>query len=136
MKKFFVISLVLLMCLCLIPGISAEKSNNEGVELETSIMTGVNVWFFGIYVDNVGEEVAHNVRLTDVTVDGNVIFNFQESKQYERDINPGAMTLLDPNSGVIGYGKFDLSMTITCDEGCTLTSSVEGFMFGPFYIIP
>ena len=135
-KKIFVLAMVVMICICFLPCVSAEKSNIEGVELETSIMNGINIWFFGIYVENIGDEIAHNVTLTEVTVEGNVIFNFQELKQYGKDLNPEQMTLLDPNSGVIGYGRFNLSMTVTCDEGFISTSSVQGFIIGPAYIIP
>ena len=136
MNKIFVLGVILIVSMCSIPIVTAESAGNSGPKLETSICTGFNSWVVQIFVENTGEEGAHNVTITDVSVEGNVILNFQESTVWSKDLLPGEMTILDPNSLIIGFGKFTVSMTVSCDEGSTSTSVVEGLIFGPFYFIP
>jgi hypothetical protein len=120
-----------------IPSISADNSFNEsGPELETYILSGFSLIFTKIHVENIGDETAHNVRISEVTIDGNVIFNFQESKLWSVDIEPGAIVILDPNNMIFGFGKFTISMTVICDEGASSTSTVTGLIFGPIVFIP
>ena len=99
-------------------------------------MTGFGTWIITIDVKNIGDTTAHNVTLTQVVTSGNLILNFQESTLWSVDLAPGEWTFLDPNSMTIGFGKFTISMTVTCDEGASSTSSVTGLIFGPLVFIP
>ena len=52
-----------------IPSISADNSFNEsGPELETYILSGFSLIFTKIHVENIGDETAHNVRISDVII--------------------------------------------------------------------
>ena len=135
MKKSILFLVVIISLFCL-PAVNSETPIDSEPELVTNIDTGLKMLVFEIFVENVGDETAHNVKLTDVSVEGNVIFNFQESTLWSEDLEPGGLTILDPNSMAIGFGKFSLSMTVSCDEGISSTSSVEGIIFGPIFFIP
>jgi len=112
------------------------KGNEPKPELETYIDTGFNLLLVKINVENIGDETAHNVTISNISVSGNVIFNFQKSKLWSVDLKPGEKTVLDPNSMMLGFGKFTILIEVTCDEGKYSESSVTGLIFGPFIIIP
>jgi hypothetical protein len=130
------------MCILLVilnaPSLSAETtSNTNGPELETYIIHSLNNWLVvRIHVENIGDATAHNVTITSVSIEGNVIFNFQKTTQWADDLEPGEIAILDPNSLIIGFGIFTISMTVSCEEGASSTSTVTGLIVGPFIFIP
>ena len=113
-----------------------DTGNTSSPELETYILTGVDTWLIKIHVRNTGDATAHNVTLTELNIVGPVIFNFQTSMMGAGDLEPGEMTILDTNSLLIGFGGFTISMTVSCDEGVSSTSSATGLIFGPLIFIP
>ena len=122
------------------PLATAENtSKNSGPEFEVglypSIGFGLSFHGFEISVKNIGDSTAHNVTLINLSIDGNVLYNNRVTK-WERDIEPGTTLLGSPNSLFIGMGRFTATMTITCDEGIIGTGSGNGFIFGPFIIVP
>ena len=127
--SFLIIGMVL-------PTITAENTIDSGPELESYIRNGFRIFTFQILVKNTGDETAHNVTITNATADGNIFFNFQESKLSGENLEPGKVTELGTNSMVLGFGNFSISITVSCDEGASSTSSVIGLIFGPFMIIP
>ncbi len=136
MKKIVIILIAFVIALMVTPSLTAELPIETGPRLETSILTGFNMFIFQIFVENTGDEIANNVTLTDVTVEGNILFNFQEANPWSENIAPGEKTILDPNSVAIGFGKFSVSMTVSCDEAVTSTSTVDGLIVGPVIFIP
>ncbi len=137
MRKIGVLFICCMLSMIFIPTSTSENINNEsGPELETHILTGFGTWIITIDVENIGDTTAHNVTLTQVVTSGNLILNFQESTLWSVDLAPGEWTFLDPNSMIIGFGKFTISMTVECDEGVSSTSSVTGLIFGPLFFIP
>ena len=137
MKKIVVLFICCMLSMIFIPITTSENINNEsGPELETHILTGFRALIITIRVENIGDTTLHNVKLTEVTTSNNVILNFQESTIWSVDLAPGEWTLLDPNSFIIGFGRFTISMTVECDEGASSTSSVTGLIFGPLFYIP
>jgi len=136
MKKTVIVAFVLVSSILLVPMTNSVQAIQSGPELESHIRNGFRVATFEILVKNIGDETAHNVRITDATVTGNIFFNFQESNLPSKDIEPGYTIDLDTRSLVIGFGNFTLSITVTCDEGASSTSSVVGLIMGPFMIIP
>jgi hypothetical protein len=137
MKKIIVLTLGFMVSMMLIPtAISESSANTSGPELESRISNGFGMGIIQIRVTNVGDSVAHNVTLSQITADGSVIFNYQESSLWSVDIASGEWSFLDPNSLIIGVGVFTISMTVACDEGASSTSEVTGLILGPFYFIP
>ena len=125
----------IVMILAFITPISAVQ-NSSGPELESYICNGFQVSNFHIYVKNIGDETAHNVHIINATVEGKIYFNFQSSHLSSVDILPDMAARLDTNSMVFGFGNFTLSITVSCDEGVTTTSSVVVLIIGPFILIP
>ncbi|VVB61112.1 Uncharacterised protein [uncultured archaeon] len=138
-KIIFLIAFCIITSLSL-PLVTAENTtNNTGPEFEvglyTSIGFGLSFHGFEISVKNIGDSTAHNVTLTNLSIEGNVIYNNRVTK-WERDIESGTTLLGSPNSLFIGIGRFTATMTVTCDEGIFGTGSGNGFIFGPFIIVP
>ena len=138
-KITFLIAICITTSLSL-PLVTAENTaNNTGPEFEvglyTSIGFGLSFHGFEISVKNIGDSTAHNVTLIDLSIDGNVLYNNRVSK-WERDIEPGTTLLGCPHNLFIGMGRFTATMTVICDEGIIGTGSGNGFIFGPFIIVP
>jgi hypothetical protein len=135
MKKI-IIPLFVVISMLILPMVFAENTIDSGPELESYIRNGFRISTFQIVVINIGDETAHEVKITHATVEGNIFFNFQESKLESEDLGPGEVIELDTNSLALGLGNFSISITVSCDEGASSTSSVIGLIFGPFMIIP
>lgn len=135
MKKILV-PLVVLSCILVYPISIAETIGDSGPELESYIYNGFQISTFNIYIENTGDATAHNVQIINATVEGNIFFNFQQTKLRSYDIEPGRAERISTNSMVFGFGNFTLSITVCCDEGATTTSSVVGLICGPFMLIP
>ena len=138
-KIIFLIATCIITSLSL-PLITAGNTvYNTGPEFEVGLYPGMgfglNFHSFEISVKNIGDSTAHNVTLINLSIDGNVLYNNRVTK-WERDIEPGTTLLGSPNSLFIGMGRFTATMTVTCDEGIIGTGSGNGFIFGPFIIVP
>lgn len=138
MKKKVLVVMCVMLSVLNIPLVDAETTSNmNGPELETYIIRGLINWFVvRIHVENIGDAIAHNVTITELSIDGYILFNFQTTTQWAEDLGPGEMTILDPNSLILGFGTFTISMTVSCDEGASSKSTVTGLIFGPFFFIP
>lgn len=138
-KKIVTVVIVVIFLVLSIPlviGGTEKMTGDPGPELDTYILSGFSFPCVNVHVRNIGDAIAHNVKITDITIEGIVILNFQKSKIWSVDLEPKEMTILDPNSMNIGFGKFTISMTVTCDEGTSSTSSATGLIFGPLVFIP
>ena len=123
-----------------LPLIAAESTaHSTGPEFEVGLYPGIGFGLgfhaFEITVKNIGDSTAHNVTLTDLKIEGNVIYNNRITHWY-RDVDPGVTLLSAPNSLFLGMGRFTATMTVTCDEGVTGTGSGNGFILGLFVLIP
>ena len=119
MKKI-IIPLFVVISMLILPMVFAENTIDSGPELESYIRNGFRIFTFQILVKNTGDETAHNVTITNATADGNIFFNFQESKLSGENLEPGKVTELGTNSMVLGFGNFSISITVSCDEGLEL----------------
>jgi hypothetical protein len=137
-KITFLIAICITTSLSL-PLITAESTaNNTGPEFEIGLYPGIgrglNFQGFEISVKNIGNSTAHNVTLTNLSIEGNVIYNNRVTKWY-RDIEPGTTLLGYPHNLFLGMGRFTATMTVTCDEGITDTGSGNGFIFGTLIFV-
>ena len=136
MKKTVIYATIVIISICLIPVIPAEYSMESQPELETYVITGLGSWVIKIHVKNTGDSIAHNVSIKEIEIEGHALINFQESTLWSVDLAPGEWTILDPNSLIIGFGMFTISLMVSCDEESSSTSSVTGILCGPFFFIP
>lgn len=135
MKKKMVLFMVL-GCMLILPVGSADIMSDSGPELETYFHTGFDVLAFQIIVKNTGDETAHNVTITNASAHGGILFNFQEAKMWSEDVEPGGRIFLDTNGMAFGLGVCSVSITVSCDEGISSTSSAVALCIGPLFIIP
>jgi hypothetical protein len=136
MKKIIIVSIVCLMFWQGLPILIAEHTMKEsGPEFEVGLWTCISVEGPEIYVKNIGDATAHNVTLTDLAINGFVVYN-NRITHWRRDVEPGHALLDYPNSLFIGFGIFSASITVTCDEGVTGTGSGNGIIIGPLIFVP
>jgi len=135
-KPITPLGVIIIFLLMLIPTIYAFEPIDDEPELETYIYSGFHIFSFRIHVENTGTATAHNVKITDITTNGSIYYNFQPAKMKEYDVNSGMATALETRSMAFGLGNFSVSMTVSCDEGMSSTSSVIGVIIGPFIFIP
>ena len=106
----------------------------QGPILEAEIQPNIGVFFIDVHVDNVGDQPAHNVTISDTSFEGFVIYNHHDYI-IEDVLNPG-----ETRHGSIGiffgWGKFTVTLTITCDEGISANISANGYALLIFCFIP
>ena len=136
MKKTAIMAIILLMCGQVLPFCIAENSVNEpGPEFEVGLATCISIHGPEISVKNIGDAIAHNVKLIDLTIQGFVVYNNRVTS-FRDEVEPGHTAFSYPNSLFVGFGIFRATMTVTCDEGVTGTGSGNGIIFGPLIFVP
>ena len=107
--------------------------NSEPI-LKIEINPKINVLSIYYSVLNIGDATAHNVTYSNISFEGNVLYNSRTSILTRK---------LDPDNSVyagtdlfIGFGRFTATISVTCDEGVSDTTSVNGIVLGPLYFIP
>lgn len=139
-KKLAVVTICLLIIGMSLPIITAENTGGEsGPELEVGLYpcigNGLSGYGLEVAVKNIGDTTAHNVTLTDLSIDGMVLYNNRET-EWNRDVEPGVTLLGYPESLFLGFGTFTATMTVTCDEGVNATGTGNGLIFGPLIFVP
>ncbi|MBN2602675.1 MAG: hypothetical protein JXA91_00905 [Candidatus Thermoplasmatota archaeon] len=123
-----------------------EKNNlNESEpEFEVGLAPGVfssiplNILPFGelqISIRNIGDATAHNIKLINLSADGNILFN-SRIIEWKKDIEPDHKLREGITGMFMGFGRFNISMTVTCDEGVIGTGRSSGFILGFIMFIP
>ncbi len=89
---------------------------------------------FGIksYVKNTGAGPATNVTWT-MTLDGNRVFLGKLSTGTIATIAPAGKETLKSRF-ILGFGKTNITVFATCNEGVTAEASASGFVLGPFIL--
>lgn len=131
MKKIVAGTICMILVLIAIPTVTAD----EGPQLDILVFAGPSFPSPVIKVTNRGDATAHNVRMTDVTITGKVLYNNRECN-VANSLEPDSFTLCSPNSWVIGFGLFTMTVTIECDEGVFVSDTVNGFIIGALQLIP
>ena len=102
--------------------------------LKATIMQHMGISSIRIRVDNLGNQTAHNVTLSDSSFEGNVIYNHRDLL-IDKETEPG-----DYGYGstfiFLGFKKFTMNVTVTCDEGISDTTSADGFAVFLWCFIP
>ena len=133
-KKTLAVIVICLMMLMSLPVVMGATHNESGPVLYVGILTGFQFPGPSFRVRNIGDESAHNVELTDIAVEGNVIYN-NRSEKLADELVPGDSTIDAANSCFIGYGVFSMVLTVTCDEGVFYSDKTNGIIFGPIIFI-
>jgi hypothetical protein len=123
------------MMLMSLPGIIGTTHNESGPVLNIEILSGPQFPGPSFRVKNIGDETAHNVELTDITVYGDILYNNRDMKIAD-EIEPSNWDISSVNSWFVGFGVFSMIITITCDEGVFYSDETNGFIIGPFMLIP
>jgi hypothetical protein len=106
----------------------------QGPILETEIQPYIGVFFIDVNVNNVGDQPAHNVTISDTSFEGFVIYNHRD-ETIDNVLNPGETS----HGGIgifFGWGKFTVTLTITYDEGISDIISANGYAFLIWCFIP
>jgi hypothetical protein len=135
MKKTIVCIVVSVMFLLTSLTFSVATHNENGPVLEVEVLSGPHFPAPAFRVRNIGDETVHNVELTDITVDGNILYNNRDMKLAD-EFEPEQWTIYGPNSWFIGFGTFSMIVTVTCDEGVFSSDETNGFIVGALVLIP
>jgi hypothetical protein len=133
-KKTLAVIVICLMMLMSLPVVMGATHNESGPVLDVIILTGFQFPGPSFRVNNIGDETVHNIKLTDITVNGSILYNNREMKIAD-EMEPGDWDISSANSWFIGYGVFSLVITVTCDEGVFYSDKTNGIIIGPFMFI-
>jgi len=89
---------------------------------------------FGIKaaVNNTGAGPATNVHWT-ITLDGKLIFLGKETNGQMQTLGAGENEAIKAGF-ILGFGKTNIVVSATCDEGLTAEATASGFVLGPFIL--
>ena len=118
-----------------LPVVLGATHNKTGPVLNIEILSGPHFPGPSFRVKNIGDETAHNIKLTDITVNGSILYNNREMKIAD-EMEPSDWDISSANSWFVGFGTFSMIITITCDEGVFSSDETNGFIIGPFMFIP
>lgn len=104
-------------------------------ELDISINTGFSFPSPLIRLENTGNVALHNLKVTNTSVTGNVLYNNREVA-IANTFGPSHVDLIMLNTWMIGFGTFSMTVTISCDEGVFVSQPTNGLIVGPFIFIP
>jgi len=133
-KKTLAVIVICLMMLVSLPVVMGTTHNENGPVLEVEVLTGPHFPAPAFRVKNIGDETAHNIKLTDITVNGSILYNNREMKISD-EMEPGHWDISSANSWFIGFGVFSMVLTVTCDEGVFSSYETNGFIIGPLMFI-
>jgi hypothetical protein len=83
-------------------------------------------------VKNTGAVDATKVVWT-ISLDGKTIFLGKESTATIPGIAVDAERAIKAGF-ILGFGKTNIDVSVTCDEGATATATASGFVFGPLVL--
>jgi len=114
--------------------IPTSSLNNQEPVLEAEILSHVGIFIIGVHVENIGNQPAHNVTISDTSFEGTVIYNHRELL-VDEELEPGEYGF--GSIGIfLGLRKFTVTVTVTCDEGVSDTTSANGFALAIWCFIP
>jgi hypothetical protein len=109
--------------------------NNSGPDLDIYILPGPIFPSPTMKITNKGDEPAHNVKIIDADVNGKILYNNRETRVADV-IEPGSFDLASINSWFFGFGIFNITVYVSCDEGIFISDTVNGLIIGSLIFIP
>jgi hypothetical protein len=132
-KGLVCVTIALFIGSCSITGV-ANATGYTGPVLQVEIRTQFGIFYVGFSVENVGNETAHNITISNISFDGNIIYNSRTSLITQK-LDPDR-DVYDITEPFLGLGVFTITINVTCDEGVVGTASANGIAFGPCFFIP
>jgi hypothetical protein len=110
-------------------------SYSSGPEIDIEILRGPHFPSPMMRITNNGNYSAHNVKITDVNVNGNILFNNRETIVADV-LEPDSYKIADVNSWFFGFGVFNMTVYVSCDEGIFESDTTNGIIIGSLILIP
>ena len=132
---FFKSILAIFIALFFVSTTSFAISESSGPEIDIEILRGPHFPSPMMRITNNGDNSAHNVKITNVDVNGNILFNNRETIVADV-LEPDSYEIADVNSLFIGFGLFNITIFVTCDEGVFISDTVNGLIIGSLILIP
>ncbi len=136
-KLVFIVCMMLIIISIPISMATTEQDSlnvSSVPNLEVRIMSGFDIWNIFFTVENIGDTTVHDVRLIDMAIEGNVLYN-SRIWLVSSELEPGQKAYYDTDM-ILGFGRFTVTLTVTYEEGDSISTSANGFIFGIIYIIP
>jgi len=134
-KKILAVIVICLMMLMSLPLVMGANHNQSGPVLNIEILSGPHFPSPAFRVKNIGDETAHNIKLTDIIVNGSILYNNRDMKIAD-EMEPSDWVISRSNSFFIGFVVFSMVITVFCDENVFYSDETNGFIIGPFLFIP
>ena len=131
---FWSILVLITMLFSMLTSISALQ-NNSGPEIDIEMLRGPHFPSPQYKITNTGDEPAHNVKITDVDVNGKILYNNRETRVADV-LEPDYYHIADVNSWFFGFGVFNITISVSCDEGMFVSDTTNGFIIGSLILIP
>jgi len=114
--------------------IAKSTINSQEPLLKVTILQHMGISSIRIHVENLGNQTAHNVTISDSSFEGNIIYNHRDLL-IDKEIEPGKYGY-GSTYIFLGFKKFTMTVTVTCDEGISDTTSADGFALFLWCFIP
>lgn len=131
LKYLFVIVVIFFTVLTPISAVN----NISGPELEIKILPGPTFPTPTMKITNLGDDSAHNVKIIDTEVNGKILYNNRET-MVANILEPDSFELASVNSWFFGFGLFNITVYVSCDEGVFVSDTTNGFIIGSLILIP
>ncbi|NHJ87848.1 MAG: hypothetical protein FK734_20465 [Asgard group archaeon] len=110
-------------------------NNSSGPELEVMVLPGPTFPTPTMRITNNGDAPAHNVKIIDTDVNGKILYNNRETPVADV-LEPGSFDLASVNSWFFGFGIFNMTVYVSCDEGLFNSDTTNGLIIGSLILIP
>jgi hypothetical protein len=127
--------LAIFIMLFVVSTTSFAISEFSGAEIDIEILRGPHFPSPMMRITNIGIDSAHNVKITDVEVNGKILYNNRETIVADV-LEPDSYKIADVNSWFFGFGLFNITISVSCDEGVFISDTVNGLIIGSLILIP
>jgi hypothetical protein len=127
--------LAIFIMLFVVSTTSFAFSESSGPDIDIEILRGPHFPSPMMRITNNGDDSAHNVKITDVEVNGNILYNNRETIVADV-LEPDTYKIADVNSWFFGFGLFNITIYVSCDEDVFISDTVNGLIIGSLILIP
>ena len=127
--------LAIFVMLFVVSTTSFAISESSGPDIDIEMLRGPHFPSPQYKITNIGDEPAHNVKITDVDVNGKILYNNRVTSIADV-LEPDYYHIVDVNSWFFGFGVFNITISVSCDEGMFVSDTTNGFIIGSLILIP